>query len=208
MLLHNGMGCIEQVKSLLPDNPIIAATTSYAAYKPDADTVIETGLGQTHGGWVSLKPAIEQKQVEDILSTLLPPCTWHQDIELALWHKLAINAVINPLSAIYQVNNGQLKAEQYQDDIAQLCAESALVMQASGLATSPSQLSERVYRVISDTAQNYSSMNRDIAFGRPSEIDYINGYLVQQAKRHNIAVPLNTRLLREIKDLESLKKDA
>jgi 2-dehydropantoate 2-reductase len=208
VLLHNGMGSIEQVKLLLPNNPIVAATTSYAAYKPSADTMIETGLGHTHGGWVSSNIPSYREQVESLFSAILPPCTWHQDIELALWNKLAINAVINPLSAIYQISNGQLKAEQYQHDIAQLCAENAIVMQACGFATSQSELLERVHQVISNTAQNYSSMNRDIALGLPSEIDYSNGYLVQQAKKHKISVSLNTRLIGEIKKLEALKKDA
>lgn len=208
MLLHNGMVSIEQVKLLLPDNPIVAATTSYAAYKPATDTMIETGLGRTHAGWVSSTSPSHREQVESLLNAILPPCTWHQDIKLALWHKLAINAVINPLSAIEQITNGQLNAERYQHDIAQLCAENACVMQACGYVTSPAELSEKIYQVIRDTAHNYSSMNRDIAFGRPSEINYINGYLVQQAKQHKIAVPLNTRLIREIKNLEALKKDA
>jgi 2-dehydropantoate 2-reductase len=205
VLLHNGMGSIEQVKLLLPHNPIIAATTSYAAYKPAADTMIETGLGHTHAGWVSSNYPCDPEQVESLLSTILPPCTWHQDIKQALWNKLAINAVINPLSAIEQITNGELKAKQYQGHIEQLCLENARVMQACGMDTSQSELSAKVYKVISDTAQNYSSMNRDIAFGRPSEIDYINGYLIQRAAPHNIATPLNTRLVKEIKNLEALK---
>ncbi|MFT4994432.1 MAG: 2-dehydropantoate 2-reductase [Paraglaciecola sp.] len=208
VLLHNGMGSIEHVKLLLPHNPIVAATTSYAAYKPTAQTLIETGLGQTHCGWVSTNASWHREQVESRLSALLPPCTWHQDIQLALWNKLAINAVINPLSAIEHITNGQLKAKQYQQHIAQLCAENARVMQACGFATSAAALLEKVHTVIRDTAQNFSSMNRDIAFGRPSEIDYINGYLVQQAQQHDIAAPLNTRLVSAIKHLEALKKDA
>jgi len=207
VLLHNGMGTIDDIKLLLPNNPIVAATTSYAAYKPAADTLLETGLGHTHAGWVSSNTPSKPAQMENLLSAMLPPCTWHQDVELALWHKLAINAVINPLSAIYQVNNGQLKAKRYQLDIGRLCTENALVMQACGLVTSQSEILEKVQQVISDTAQNYSSMNRDIAFGRPSEIEYINGYFVQQAKQHKISVPLNTLLVREIKHLEALKKD-
>ena len=97
VLLHNGMGTVEQVRDKLPNNPLVAATTSYGVFKPNADTLVETGLGQTHLGWIGNVETALQQSIEPILSRLLPPSYWHQDIRLALWKKLAINGVINPL---------------------------------------------------------------------------------------------------------------
>ncbi|MGY0642493.1 MAG: ketopantoate reductase family protein, partial [Paraglaciecola chathamensis] len=56
VLLHNGMGVIEDAKMLLPNNPLIAATTSHAAYKPDTHSVVETGLGNCQLGYVLNPP--------------------------------------------------------------------------------------------------------------------------------------------------------
>ena len=130
VLLHNGMGTIEQVRKKLPNNPLIAATTSYAAFKPDANTVIETGLGTTHLGWLGNVQTSLKHSIEPILSMLLPPSHWHQDIGLALWKKLAINAVINPLTAIHNLKNGELTDIKYNANISNICCEVAKVMKA------------------------------------------------------------------------------
>lgn len=202
VLLHNGMGTIEEVRSLLPYNPIIAATSTYGAYKPDQNTLIETGLGQTQAGWVSQSKSANAAQVESILTSLLRPCTWHDDVQLALWRKLAVNAIINPLTAINQINNGQLSELKYQQSIKQLCQETAQIMQTCGYSSSPAELFENVSQIIQKTAANFSSMNRDIAHKRPTEIDFINGYIIAQGHKFDLEVPYNTQMFDAIKQLE------
>lgn len=56
-------------------------------------------------------------------------------------------------------------------------------------------------QVINNTAENYSSMNRDIHFQRITENDYICGYLLDKAKHHAIKVPMITQLYQEIDKL-------
>lgn len=202
VLLHNGMGTIEKVKKRLPNNPLIAATTSYGALKLDADTLTETGLGQTHLGWLS-NVDVELKQlIEPILSALLPPSNWHQNIALALWNKLAINAVINPLTAIHNLKNGELAKSKYNTIISNICYEIAIVMQALGYPADNLELFKNVQRVIIATANNYSSMHQDLKFKRQTEIEFINGYVTSQATKLNIKVPFNQRLLKQIRQLE------
>ncbi|MFT5676499.1 MAG: 2-dehydropantoate 2-reductase [Paraglaciecola sp.] len=203
VLLHNGMGTIDGVKSLFPNNPIVAATTSYGAYKSDQNSLTETGLGQTHGGWVSQVKGKYSVQVETLLASLLSPWTWHQDVQLALWRKLAINAIINPLTAINQINNGELSERKYQQTIQHMCHETARVMQACGYPISESELLENVFQVIHNTAANFSSMNRDIVFERQTEIDFINGYIIEQGRRYAVETPYNNQLFNAIKQLEA-----
>ena len=198
VLLHNGMGTIDQVKEKLPNNPLIAATTSYGAYKLDSNTLIETGLGQTHLGWLTPCDKSSQQTIEILLSSLLPPSIWHHDIDLALWKKLAINAVINPLTAIHKIKNGQLSSSQYQSDVLEICTEIAKVMTASGYVTGTSELIRNVKHVIDATANNYSSMHQDITFNRQTEIEFINGYVVNIAKKLKLSVPLNEQLVMQI----------
>lgn len=205
VLLHNGMGTIEQVRDKLPINPLIAATTSYGAFKPDANTLIETGLGQTHLGWLGkVDVDLELKQsIESILSKLLPPSHWHQDISLPLWKKLAINAVINPLTAIHNIKNGELAAIKYSNSIATICDEIAKVMNALGYSVDGAELVENVHQVITATANNYSSMHQDIHNQRPTEIEFINGYVVKMAERLKIATPVNKQCFEQVKVMQS-----
>jgi len=198
VLLHNGMGTIEQVRELLPNNPLIAATTSYGAFKPDANTLIETGLGQTHLGWLGKVDTGLKQSIEPILSALLPPSYWHQDISLALWKKLAINAVINPLTAIHNLKNGELADKKHTVSISNICDEIAKVMGALGYTVASAELIENVNQVITDTANNYSSMHQDLKFKRQTEIEFINGYVTSKAAELNIEVSHNHRLVEQI----------
>jgi 2-dehydropantoate 2-reductase len=202
MLLHNGMGTIERVRELLPNNPLIAATTSYGAFKPDANTLIETGLGQTHLGWLSHVDTGLQQLIEPILSKLLPPSKWHQDISLALWNKLAINAVINPLTAIHNLKNGELADIKYSTSISNICDEISKVMNALGYLVGSTELVKNVRQVITATANNYSSMHQDLKLKRQTEIAFINGYVSAKASDLNIEVPHNQQLVEQIRQLE------
>ncbi|MEP0355794.1 2-dehydropantoate 2-reductase [Paraglaciecola sp.] len=203
VLLHNGMGTIEQVKALYPNNPIVAATTSYGAFKPTDTNVKETGLGKTHLGWVS-KCRNNAILIESTISKLLPPSTWHQDIQLALWKKLAINSVINPLTAINNITNGELVNIKFHKLIHTICSEVSQVMTSVGYPTNSDTLQQSVLRVIEATANNYSSMHQDITFKRQSEIEFINGYVIKKGRELNIPVPENQLLFNKIKELEKI----
>ena len=202
VLLHNGMGTIEKVREKLPNNPLIAATTSYAALKPDANTLIETGLGETHLGWLGNAHTTLKRSIEPILSMLLPPSHWHQDIGLALWKKLALNAVINPLTAIHNLKNGELADIKYKANISNICCEVAKVMKALNYSIESAELVNNVQQVITATANNYSSMYQDLKFKRQTEILFINGYVTGKARELNINVPHNYRLIEQIRQLE------
>lgn len=203
VLLHNGMGTAELVKQRFPDNPLVVATTSYGAYKPSKDSLIETGIGHTHLGWLTEAERPLQSIIESDLSALLPLSTWHNDITLALWKKLVINAVINPLSAIHNIKNGQLSEAKYQAAIFDICAEISSVMNSLHYKTTVQSLVESVRQVITATANNYSSMHQDIASKRRTEIEFINGYIIKKGQDLNVATPHNQYLFEQIRRLES-----
>ncbi|NCP66628.1 MAG: 2-dehydropantoate 2-reductase [Paraglaciecola sp.] len=202
MLLHNGMGTIDLVRHALPDNNLLAATTTYGAYKSSDNALQIKGLGATQCGWIYQQPSCNNKAIENAISCLLPPVTFHSNIQLALWRKLAVNASINPLSAIHQVQNGALKRPEYHIIIEQVCDEIMRLMQALGLPSNTQDLLAEINTVIDKTADNYSSMNRDVAAKRPSEIHFINGYIVSQAQQYGIPCPTNLRLFNSICDIE------
>ncbi len=60
------------------------------------------------------------------------------------------------------------------------------------------------YTVMSLTAENYSSMQQDIANNRPTEIMAICGYISEQGKRYNIKTPTNNELLAKIQAKKSV----
>lgn len=201
VLLHNGMGVQELIQTILPDNPVIIATTSYGAFKPADNQLTVTGVGKTQAGWLNTKDI--NRQAAAMFEELLPPCEWHDDITLALWQKLAVNAVINPLTALHNIPNGDLTLAKYQQHIAQVCEEIAVVMNNLGMTTTTEQLIERSLHVARITAKNYSSMHQDLHRGRRTEINHINGYIIKQAMALNLTLPCNQSLLAQIKKKEA-----
>ena len=206
ILLHNGMGTIEQVRKLLPDNPLIAAATSYGAFKTStSDSQIQhlniTGLGQTHLGWINPIAKQTKQNIEICLSALLPPSTWHKNINVALWRKLAVNAAINPLTAIHNIKNGQLAKAKFTEQLKHICEEVAQVIHAEGYAIPANNLLNDVQQIIKATANNYSSMHQDIIHNRRTEIDFINGYVCNRASFWGIDTPINQQLINHIQTL-------
>jgi 2-dehydropantoate 2-reductase len=190
VLSHNGMGTIEQVLPLLkPEQGLWFLSTSHGAFKPDDATLIHSGQGQSVLGPLNQAAFAQQQNVEQAMQAALGPLVVMADIWPALWQKLAVNAVINPLTALHQCKNGELSNSKYTAAIELLIEEFVLVAKASGQDFSIEAIQSRVTQVIRQTADNYSSMQQDFVKGRRSELDYITGFLLKQAEQHQLQLP-------------------
>ncbi|WP_115717468.1 ketopantoate reductase family protein [Gallaecimonas mangrovi] len=196
VLLSNGLGSHEQLAQQFA-NPLYLGTTTYGA-KRDGNVVAMTGRGQCWYGHYKGGKA-QLGRVHQVLNLALPPALFFDNVLLPLWRKLAINAVINPLTARDNVNNGALLASHYQQEIARLVSEMQPVLAAQGLAMNVEQLTTAILAVAEATAPNTSSMLADKKAGRRTEIDAITGYLCQQAAALGLAVPSHQALWQHIK---------
>lgn len=210
VLLHNGLGGFEIATSILGENyPILLATTSHGALKaPNGKSATYTGLGKTQIGLPHRSNALKDekhfpwvKQATSLLENALPPVEFVDDITRALWQKLAINCVINPLTALNNMRNGDVLLKEYDEIRHALCREFAMVAEQYGLIFSVQELEKNVLSVASLTAQNYSSMHQDIAMDRHTEIDAINGYIVSLANKKGISVPTHALMVDRVKGL-------
>lgn len=202
ILMHNGMGCAEQVATMFPNNPIICATTANASLLLSPLNIQQTGLGVTYLGAFN-EQAKEFSDLTTVLNNALDNCHWCEDIDHKLWLKLLINIAINPLTAIHQINNGELVTPYFQEQIAKIIAEAMPVLEKLALNFKESELLAIINQVINATALNYSSMNRDIYYQRPTENEYINGYLLKKALQYDIETPLIASLYEQINALEN-----
>ncbi|MFH0257257.1 2-dehydropantoate 2-reductase [Vibrio rumoiensis] len=203
IFLHNGMGALDQLGEQWNQHSLYLATTTQAAFKPSSQQVKHTGIGQTLiGTYRETKLTPQLDSIIQVLDSALPKVVWHNQINDALWQKLAINCVINPMTAIYHCKNGELLQSQYQTEIDNLINECHQVMQAAGQKQSLSELSSTIEQVMLATGDNFSSMHQDIHHQRTTEIDFITGFLLQKAAQHQIACPHHQALYQKIKQLE------
>lgn len=197
LLLHNGMGTVSELVDL--PNPLLLGVTTHAARR-DGNMIIHVASGTTHLG-PGNQAGKAFSELAERLHLVLPDIAWHDDITSAVWQKLAVNCVINPLTAIYNCPNGALIL--HHEQVATVCQEVAQVMGREGYHTTAESLLCYVEQIIESTGQNISSMLQDVRLQRHTEIDYITGYLLQRARAHGITVPENRRLYEMIKQKES-----
>lgn len=188
VLLQNGMGTAQSLQSLLPKANIYCATTTDGAWRKGLWQVVRAGTGSTQIGAFSAHlspqnppPPIAQLISLSVSETDTLALNWHQDIITPMWHKLAVNSVINALTAVYQVKNGDLiEHQQGRLRLEQLCIETEDVMSRCHITPIPQGLLQKALRVLQQTADNQSSMLQDCLAKRPTEIDAINGFIIQQ----------------------------
>ncbi|MBT0724771.1 2-dehydropantoate 2-reductase [Rosenbergiella sp. S61] len=197
VLMHNGLGVMDDLPALT--QPLCHAVTTQAAYR--------TSVATLHKAWgiTQLGPlnhaAKSVSHIADVLHQALPDVAWYDEIKISAWKKLAVNAVINPLTVKYDCHNGQLMS--VLNEVNTLCRELATVMNREGIHTDPHQLFDDVVNVIQNTSTNISSMRQDIQAHRLTEIDYINGYLLKRARCYGLTLAHHTALYQWIKQKES-----
>lgn len=122
------------------------------------------------------------------------PVTVSDNVAGALWAKLIINCAYNALSAITQLPYGRIvQGEGVAAMMEDIVAECLAVAQADGIAV-PGDIRAAVAGIAVSMATQVSSTAHDVARGKPSEIDHINGYVVRRGAALGIATPVNRAL--------------
>lgn len=125
------------------------------------------------------------------------------DLDAAVWRKLAVNCALNALSALRGVDNGSLLRDAGDRGLLEEAArEVGRVARALGIALGrdPAALAASVAE---RTAANRSSMLQDLERGAPIELEAINGVVVREARRLGVPTPVNDRLCRELRALSA-----
>lgn len=196
VLLHNGLGVAEQLESI--QQPLLQAVTTHAVCKIDAG-YLQTAMGHTDLGPLN-SAAKNQQSLAAVLNSALPTVTWHDNILPYALKKFAINCVINPLAVEYHCKNADLLVHRAR--IGLLCQEIVTVLNKLAIDFSAEKLYQQVIEVIQCTAENTYSMLQDIQAKRPTEIEFITGYLLQLAAKNGLVLPLNQALYRQVKQAE------
>lgn len=128
--------------------------------------------------------------------------------------KLAVNAVLNPLTAIIDCRNGSLlynfaNTRNMRLLLAEISSIFIRLPELQGLPNvntrfSSERLETLCVGVANKTAQNVSSMLADVRGGRQTEIDYINGYVVKRGEDVGITAGFNYFVMQLVKGKQSM----
>lgn len=186
--LQNGMGNEELLGTHL-SAPVLAGTCTYGARLADPGVVECTGTGQLAVGARDGGGSTAAERAGQTLSAGLET-TVAADMPRRLWEKLAVNAGINAVTALSRVPNGALVDGPATGVARDAARETATVAAAAAGIEIPDAPAETL-AVAEATGPNTSSMQQDMLAGGRTEIDAINGYVVEQADQ---PVPVNATL--------------
>ena len=126
----------------------------------------------------------------------------------ALWAKLILNCAYNALSAISQLPYGRLvTSEGVRDSMRDVVDECVAVAQADGV-TLPPDVDAAVRRIAETMPGQYSSTAQDLARGKRSEIDHLNGYIAQRGAALGVPTPANRLLHTLVRLIEDKAREA
>ncbi|WP_157793988.1 ketopantoate reductase family protein [Paenibacillus donghaensis] len=210
---QNGIGHMELLERLLPQADIYAAVTTAGSRRKTLTEVISPANGGIWvGRWLTaeLNGGADDSAVQTAgvaisfvhaLSAAGFAAFLSKQVVTMIYRKLLINAVINPLTAIWRVPNGELLAsEQRLAVMRELYEEALRVYDAAGIDYEADSW-ESILEVCRTTAGNTSSMLADILAARRTEISWINGSIVGMAERLNMEVPLHRWISRLVEGM-------
>lgn len=203
--LQNGIGHAELLSEVFPRERILLAVTTEGALKRTDTEAVHTGKGTTWIGSAVSEggiPLSRQKKLAALLGAAGFRAEVSNNIQQRVWQKLLMNAVINPLTAILQVPNGELpRLPGVPQLMRQLLGEGEALAQRLGIPLD-ADLGEQVLSVCRATAANRSSMLQDVLSGRRTEIGAINGGLLREAAALGMELPVNETVYALVRALE------
>ena len=215
VLAQNGIGNEDIVSKLLPNVRIYRLLTTNGALLKAPGQVRHTGKGYTKIGYPNSNaiPVINE-ELNALVSCFDNPhlsIELEHHIDLVLWEKIFVNIGINAIASIYNVPNGGLiESKELKTLMRYAITEAWNVAKAMNIEVD--SISERyvefAYSVCEKTKPNRNSMLQDLDKGRKTEIEFINGKIVEYGKSVGVKTPVNEMLTKKIKELESKKKNS
>ena len=195
LTLQNGIGNVEILAQAVGHSRAALGVTSEGAMILSPGIVRHAGAGVTF-----LATSSTTEATLSSFSTLLHTAGFDvrlvKNADSLIWGKLAVNAGINPLTALLQRPNGFLAEDEVAQSLMKRAAEETAAVAIAQEITLPyASAGQRALEVARATATNRSSMAQDMAQGMPTEIENINGAVVRIGQLWHIPTPVNEALL-------------
>ena len=143
------------------------------------------------------------QRIASLFSSAGVPCQVSNYIEADLWSKFIFNCAGNAVTAIAQTSYAQAaRNPESRELMGRVIAETVAVARASGVQLPDVDLAEMMGFFQSSMGEATSSTAQDLARGKRTEIDTLNGYVNSLGKKFGVATPANFALYALVKLLE------
>ncbi|WP_395349762.1 ketopantoate reductase family protein [Variovorax sp. UC122_21] len=197
LTLQNGVDNDERARSVLRSHEVAAAVVYVATGMAGPGHVKHNGRGE-----LVIAPSARGEEVAQALRAAGVPTEISDNVRGALWAKLVLNCAYNALSAITQLPYGVLvKNEGVPGVLRDVVAECLAVARAEGV-TIPGDIDAAVAGIARTMPAQFSSTAQDLARGKRSEIDHLNGFVLRRGEALGVPVPANRLLWTLVRLLE------
>lgn len=197
LTLQNGVDNADRLRTVLTTTAVAAAVVYVATEMAGPGHVKHHGRGE-----LVIEPAGASQAVAQALIGAGVPTEISSNVRGALWAKLILNCAYNAVSAIAQLPYGRTVAgEGIQDVMRDVVAECLAVAQAEGVQVA-GDVHAAVAQLAASMPSQLSSTAQDLARGKRSEIDYLNGLIVKRGEALGVATPANRVLWALVKLIE------
>ncbi|OEZ27739.1 ketopantoate reductase family protein [Variovorax boronicumulans] len=203
LTLQNGVDNDARVRAALPSHDVAAAVVYVATEMAGPGHVKHHGRGE-----LVIAPSRRSDEVAQALIAAGVPTQISDNVRGALWAKLVLNCAYNALSAVSQLPYGELvQGTGVTDVIRDVVAECLAVAKAEGVVI-PGDVDAAVRGIAQSMPSQYSSTAQDLARGKRSEIDHLNGLVVRRGEALGVPTPANRVLFVMVKLLEGKQHGA
>jgi 2-dehydropantoate 2-reductase len=190
LTLQNGLGNVEILAEVLGEDRVLGGVTAEGATLLGPGRIWHAGQGNT---------ILQAGQGGETLVALFRDAGFQARAEARIqdyiWGKLIVNVGINALAAVTRLRNGRLPELEGSRQIMEAAVSEALaVAKVAGVSIPFPDPWGAVVEVCRNTAGNVASMLQDVLKHQPTEIEFINGAVVREGKRHGIPTPVNATL--------------
>lgn len=206
--LQNGVDNAWRLRARVP-NPVVPAVV-YVSTEMDGPGVVRHNGGGRIVVGTPLASDAQHAASSARLETLVAcfheadvPCVRSADVRVDLWTKLATNCAYNAISAITALRYGIIASHAEARDVMTAATDELVeVAQADGVALLADAAHAAVWKIADVMPGALSSTAQDLQAGRRTEIDALNGYVVQRGRALGVATPTNRTLTVLVKLLE------
>jgi 2-dehydropantoate 2-reductase len=197
LTLQNGVDNADRLRHVVPRE--VAATVVYVA-----TGMAGPGHVRHHGrGELVIEPTSRGDALVRLFAEAGIPTEVSDNVRGALWVKLILNCAYNAMSAITQMPYGWLVQQPGVTRMLRDVVDECRAVAAADGVTLPGDVDLAVRRIAETMPTQVSSTAQDLARGKPSEVDHLNGLVVRRGEALGVPVPANRMLQTLVKALEA-----
>ncbi|MGV9197859.1 MAG: ketopantoate reductase family protein [Promethearchaeia archaeon] len=197
----NGLGLTELVSDYVSEDHIIQCIVLFPS-KLNGNVVKNTGGNATI---IAEKNDISSELVPKLFKSKTLDIPLDENYKEAQWKKAVMNIGMNAISAITMKTVGEvLETAPLRKIIEKLIEETLEIAQKEGIRM-PENMKEQFWEFCSNDPHHRPSTQQDIKRGKPTEIEFLNGYIFKKGKEYNINTPANSAIISLMDIIESSK---